>query len=154
MLDRISHVGVVVHDLEQACAFWSEVLGLREFARAEITVEGIRSVFLSVSGTPGEMTVELMQPIDAADMSNAVARRLARKGEGVYHLAVVVDDIPKSSARLQALGIPIIERAPVEGSGAGRWLVPPKAANGVMIEGIEEWSDTGLATGRLRPSDT
>ena len=145
MLDRISHIGVIVRDHVEALGFWRDVLGLKQFAEAEIEVEGIRSIFLSVSGEPGEMTVELMQPLDPSDMNNAVARRLRQKGEGIYHLCVVVDDIPKSSERLKALGIHILERAPVEEGVPGRWLVHPKAANGVMVEGIEEWADTRLA---------
>ena len=145
MLDRISHIGVIVHDHTQALGFWRDVLGLKQFAEAEIAVEGIRSVFLSASGEPGEMTIELMQPLDKSDMNNAVARRLAQKGEGIYHLCVVVDDIPKSTARMKALGMPLLERAPVEDGVPGRWLVHPKAANGVMVEGIEEWRGTGLA---------
>lgn len=148
MLERISHIGVVVQDTEKALGFWRDVLGLKQFATAEIAVEGIRSVFLSVSGTPGEMTVELMEPIDKSDMENPIARRLAKKGEGVYHLAVVVDDIQQTTERLKALGIPILERAPVEDGVAGRWLVHQKAANGVMIEGIEEWSASGLASSK------
>jgi methylmalonyl-CoA/ethylmalonyl-CoA epimerase len=148
MLDRISHVGVVVQDAKKALGFWRDVLGLKQFAEAEIAVEGIRSVFLSVSGKPGEMTVELMEPIDKADTKNPVARRLAEKGEGVYHLAVVVDDVAKTAARLKAAGVPILERPPVGADAGGRWLVHPKAANGVMIEGIEEWSETALAGGR------
>jgi methylmalonyl-CoA epimerase len=142
MLKRISHIGVVVEDLEEALALWRDVFGLKQFAEMDIDVEGIRSVFLSVSGEPGEMTVELMQPKDETDMNNAVARRLAKSGEGFYHLAVVVDDVADAADKLEQSGLQILGRAAIEQGGAGRWLVHPKGANGVMIEGLEEWGAT------------
>jgi methylmalonyl-CoA epimerase len=142
MLKRISHIGVVVEDLEEALALWRDVFGLKQFAEMDIDVEGIRSVFLSVSGEPGEMTVELMQPKDKTDMNNAVARRLAKSGEGFYHLAVVVDDVADAADKLEQSGLQILGRAAIEQGGAGRWLVHPKGANGVMIEGLEEWGAT------------
>jgi catechol 2,3-dioxygenase-like lactoylglutathione lyase family enzyme len=85
MFQRISHIGVVVHDIDAALRIWRDGLGFKPFAEARFDVEGIRSVFLSLSGRPGEMAVELMQPLDETDMSNAVARRLATRGEGFYH---------------------------------------------------------------------
>lgn len=140
MINRISHIGILVSDMERALCIWRDAFGLKPFGEAEIAVEGIRSVFLSVSGEPGEMTVELMEPTDKRDLSNPVARRLAEKGEGFYHLAVVVDDIPATARRLEAAGLPVLTRPPIEADAAGRWLVHPKAANGVMVEGIEEWT--------------
>ena len=140
MFERISHIGVAVHDIEAALRIWRDGLGFRQFAEARFDVEGIRSVFLSLSGKPGEMAIELMQPLDPTDMSNAVARRLATKGEGFYHLALVTDDVAASGQALRARSFAVIDRPAVDGAVQGRWLVNPKAANGVMIEGTEEWS--------------
>jgi methylmalonyl-CoA epimerase len=139
MFQRISHIGIVVHDIESALRVWRDGLGFKQFAEARIEVEGIRSVFLSLSGKAGEMSIELMEPLDKSDMGNALARRLANVGEGFYHLAVVTDDVAASGAALARRGLPIIERPPVAAGAQGRWLVHPKAANGVMIEGTEEW---------------
>ena len=86
MFDRISHIGVVVEDMGQALGVWRDKLGFKQFAEASFEAEGIRSVFLSVSGNSGEMTIELMEPVDKTDMDNPVARRLAKAGEGFYHL--------------------------------------------------------------------
>ena len=140
MFERISHIGVVVHDIDQALRIWRDRLGFKPFAEARFDVEGIRSVFLSLSGQPGEMAIELMQPLDETDMSNAVARRLATRGEGFYHLALVTDDVRASGETLRARSFALLDRPPVDGESQGRWLIPPKAANGVMIEGTEEWS--------------
>jgi methylmalonyl-CoA epimerase len=139
MFDRISHIGVIVHDIEAALRNWRDGLGFKPFAEARFDVEGIRSVFLSLSGKPGEMSIELMEPLDKTDMSNPVARRLAKSGEGFYHLAVVTDDVAASGRVLGERSFAIIARAPLGGATQGRWLIHPKGANGVMIEGIEEW---------------
>jgi len=141
MFQRISHIGIVVHDIESALRVWRDGLGFKQFAEARIEVEGIRSVFLSLSGKAGEMSIELMEPLDKADMSNAVARRLARNGEGFYHLALVTDDVGGSGRALRERSVPLLERPPLPGASQGRWLVHPKGANGVMIEGIEEWRE-------------
>ena len=143
MFRRISHIGIVVNDMDDALAIWRDKLGLKQFHEARFDVEGIRSVFLSVSGEPGEMAIELMEPTDKEDMGNAVARRLKQKGEGIYHLAVVVDDIEATTGELKEKGFPVIERPSVAEGVGGRWLVHPKAANGVMVEGID---GIGLAT--------
>lgn len=144
MFNRISHIGVVVNDMEEALCIWRDRLGFKQFSEAHFDVEGIRSVFLSLSGNPGEMSIELMEPVDKSDMNNPVARRLARHGEGFYHLAVVTDDVAASGRALEERSFPVIDRPPVGAATQGRWLIHPKAASGIMIEGIEEWREGGL----------
>jgi len=143
MFDRISHIGVVVRDMEQALGIWRDKLGFKQFSEAVFDVEGIHSVFLSLSGKSGEMAIELMEPIDKADMSNPVARRLAKSGEGFYHLALVTDDVAATGRALEAKSFAVIDRPPVGSATQARWLIHPKTANGVMIEGIEEWKEGG-----------
>jgi methylmalonyl-CoA epimerase len=134
MINRISHIGVVVQDIDAAVELWTETFGLKVFHRLEIPVEGIRSVFLSPGGTPGEMSIELMEPTDKSDMSNAVARRLAHAGEGFYHLAVEVEDVDGSGKALARQGMTVIERPPALEGDAMRWVVHPKCSNGVLVE--------------------
>lgn len=141
MFQRISHIGIVVNDIGAALRLWRDTLGFVQFASAQFDVEGIRSVFLSLSGESGEMSIELMEPIDKTDMENAVARRLAKSGEGFYQLAVVTDDVAASARALQEKSLSVIRRPPVGSATQDRWLLHPKDANGVMIEGIEEWGE-------------
>ena len=145
MIERISHIGIVVENVAEAEKLWSEVFGLRKFDELEIEAEGIHSVFLSVGGTWNEMTIELMEPLDKSDMSNAVARRRARAGEGFYHLAVDVGDVGRTAAALKERGLPIIERPAISAADAPRWLIHPKAANGVMVEGLERRDGKAVA---------
>ena len=140
MFKRISHIGIVVADREKALSLWRDQFGLKQFAEMRIEVEGIHSVFLSVSGKAGEMGIELMEPLDKSDMSNPVARRLAQKGEGFYHIAVVSGDVGGAGRTLKEGGLTLFERPAVVEGDVGRWLVHPKSANGVMVEGIAEWT--------------
>jgi methylmalonyl-CoA/ethylmalonyl-CoA epimerase len=139
VFDRISHIGILVADREKALSIWRDQFGLKQFAEMKIEVEGIHSVLLSVSGNAGEMAIELMEPLDKTDMSNPVARRLAEKGEGFYHIAVVVDNVAEAGEQLKQRGLRLVERPSVAEGDAARWLVHPRAANGVMVEGVEEW---------------
>jgi methylmalonyl-CoA epimerase len=134
MIQRISHIGIVVHDLETAVRLWTETFGLKVARRLEIPVEGIRSVLVSAGGTLEEMAIELMEPTDLSDMDNAVARRLARKGEGFYHLALEVEDVAGSGTVLKGRDLTVIDRPPAIEGEEMRWLVHPKSSNGVMVE--------------------
>ena len=133
---RISHIGVLVHDADAATGIWTGAFGLEKIEERRIDVEGIRSVFLSVGGTWDEMVIEIMEPLDKSNMDNALSRRLARAGEGFYHLCVEVDDVEASGAELAARGMTVLMRDPIDADGSPRWLVHPQDANGVMVESI------------------
>ena len=113
MFERISHIGVVVDDLEAATKHWCETYGLKVYSEYSTEAEDIKAVLMSVSGEPGEMSIELLEPLDKSDMGNAVARRLARSGEGFYHLAVEVGDVEQTARQLRDDGRTVIERDPV-----------------------------------------
>jgi len=143
MTRKITHIGVVVHDLGAAIQQWSENFGFKEIHRADIEVEGLRTAMLSPNGLPGEMAVELIEPIDKGDLKNAVARHLAKNGEGFYHLAIATDDIAGSGDALEHKAIKVIKLPPapigaalqgIVAEGTGRRVVHPKAASGILIE--------------------
>jgi len=136
MIKRMSHIGILVNDLEAAAKLWTEVFGLVQFDAMEIAVEGIRNVFLSVGGTANEMAIELIEPLDKSDMSNALAKRLAHSGEGFYHLAVDVADVAATGRALEAAGLRVIPRPPISEAYTPRWLTHPKSSTGVMVEGM------------------
>jgi methylmalonyl-CoA/ethylmalonyl-CoA epimerase len=82
------------------------------------------------------MVIEIMEPLDPSDMDNALSRRLAKSGEGFYHLCLEVDDVEASGRELAARGMTVLMREPVEAGASPRWLVHPKDANGVMVESV------------------
>ena len=134
--NRISHIGILVHDADAATKLWTESFGLRKVEDRTIAVEGIRSVFLSVGGTWEEMVIEIMEPLDKSNLRNALAKRLATVGEGFYHLCIEVDDVEATGGELAARGMRVLMREPIEARASRRWLIHPKDANGVMIEAL------------------
>jgi len=134
--NKISHIGVLVHDADAATKHWTESFGFTKFEDRTIEVEGIRSVFISVGGTWDEMVIEIMEPLDKANMDNALSRRLATVGEGFYHLCLDVDDVDASGKELLARGMTVMTRAPIDAAASSRWLVHPRDANGVMVEAL------------------
>jgi len=133
---KISHIGVLVHDAGRATTLWTDSFGLKKVEERTIDVEGIRSVFLSVGGTWDEMVIEIMEPLDKANMDNALSKRLATVGEGFYHLCIEVDDVEASGKELVARDMTVLMRDPISAEASGRWLVHPKDANGVMVEAL------------------
>lgn len=133
---KISHIGVLVHDADAATKLWTESFGFKKFEDRKIEVEGVRSVFISVGGTWGEMVIEIMEPLDKSDMDNALSKRLATVGEGFYHLCIEVDDVEASGKELVARGMTVLMRDPIDADASPRWLVHPKDANGIMVESI------------------
>lgn len=131
----MSHIGIVVEDLDQAVGEWCERYGLVNIGEEVVEVEGVRNAFLSAGPSREEATcIELIEPLDKSDMSNAIARRLANSGEGLYHAAFFVDDPTTDGEKLREHGVVVIDR---EASGEGeraRAVIHPKSANGLMLE--------------------
>jgi lactoylglutathione lyase/methylmalonyl-CoA/ethylmalonyl-CoA epimerase len=143
MSRQILHIGVLVHDLEAAIPRWEKNFGFKLTHRENIDAEGIRTAMLSPNGRHGETGVELIEPMDQADMSNPIARRLAQSGEGFYHLAMTVDDVREAGQALRALAVTVIEREPATLGAALQGLVDPATcrqivhpgdSNGILVE--------------------
>ena len=130
MITRMSHFGIVVNNLEESTKLWTETYGLKVLKSGRVDAEGIRNLFLIV----GNSYIELMEPTDKQDTNNAIARRLATKGEGIYHVALVVDDLEKTGSELEERGIVLTRRVPIEDEPEGRIVVHPKCASGVLLE--------------------
>jgi len=140
-MKKITHVGVLVRDLDAAIARWGELFGYREIKRMEVPSEGLRSVFLSRDGTPDQFMVELVQVVDEADTGNPVARRLRDHGEGMLHLCMVDEDTGTVARELEAQGVRFAARPTSTGRGDDRLILSPRATNGAMVEILSqrEW---------------
>lgn len=137
-MKRITHVGVLVHDLDADIARWAQLFGYREIKRMEVPPEGLRSVFLSRDGTPDQFMVELVQVVDEADTANPVARRLREHGEGMLHLCMVDEDTGVVARELEAQGVRFAARPTSTGRGDDRLILSPRATNGAMVEILSE----------------
>lgn len=141
-MKKITHVGVLVKDLEAAIAQWASLFGYREIKRMEVPPEGLRSVFLSRDGTPDHFMVELVQVVDEADGANPVSKRLREHGEGMLHLCMVDEDTGEVARELQKRGVRFAARPTSTGRGDDRLILSPRATNGAMVEILSsrEWA--------------
>lgn len=122
----IAHVGIAVEHLEEALAFYRDVLGLTPTA-PEI-VDGARVVALPV----GDAQVELLAPVST---DSPVARFLARRGPGIHHLCLRVPDLDRALAACRAGGYQLVDETPRMGQGGHRIaFVHPKSTAGILLE--------------------
>jgi methylmalonyl-CoA epimerase len=124
----LDHVGIAVGDLSQALAFYRDALGLEVQAPEEVPSQRVRAPVVPV----GEATLELLEPT-APD--SPIAKSVAKRGPGLHHLTLRVDDIHAALARLRARGIRLIDEHPRPGAeGALIAFVHPASTHGVLVE--------------------
>lgn len=139
MPSSISHIGIVVADLDRATREWCDRYGMRLVSTIESESEGVKSNFISFEESRGAATcIELIEPLDPDDLSNPVARRLAKRGEGFMQLAFAVDDARAEGNRLRAEGVGAVDAEPFADGAGPRVLVLPDDANGTILE-LLEW---------------
>jgi methylmalonyl-CoA epimerase len=124
----LDHIGIAVGDLQPSLAFFRDVLGLHVEASEDVTAQKVRATFVST----GPSTLEFLE---ATAPDSPIARYLEKRGAGLHHVALRVDDIAAALAHLRSRGIRLIDEQPRP--GAERALVAfihPSAANGVLVE--------------------
>ena len=128
---KIEHIGIATHTLDDALRFWRDALGLEVVDIEEVAEQGVRVAMLPL----GEPRIELLEPTGA---DSPVAKFLEKRGQGIHHIAVRVDDIRATLQRLKEQGARLIDESPRV--GAGNCLVAfihPSSANGVIVELVE-----------------
>ncbi|HUV88767.1 MAG TPA: methylmalonyl-CoA epimerase [Anaerolineae bacterium] len=128
MNPSIHHIAIAVHDLQAALAFYQDALGLEVTERREVPEEGVEIAFLPA----GEGEIELLQPLNEA---SSVAQFLERRGEGLHHVCLAVQDVEAAMERLRAAGARLLSEEPrVNVHGTRYVFVHPKSAHGVLLE--------------------
>jgi len=124
---RIAHVGIVVRDLDAAIQTYRLLLD-REPKVEDVPGQGMLEAVFEF----GQSRLELMQPTTP---DSPVGRFLARRGEGLHHVAIEVEDIEIALARAKKMGLLLVDEKPRRGSGGSRIaFVHPKGMNGVLLE--------------------
>jgi methylmalonyl-CoA/ethylmalonyl-CoA epimerase len=125
---RIDHIAVLVDDLEKTLSFWRDALGMEMSHIEDVPAEKSMVAFLPLGGSE----VELVKPTSD---DSGLARYLEKRGPGMHHICLEVDDIQGMLNRLKEAGVQLINETPVTGSGGKKYaFVHPKSANGVMVE--------------------
>jgi methylmalonyl-CoA/ethylmalonyl-CoA epimerase len=124
----LDHIGIAVGDLSQALAFYRDALGLEVEPPEDVPSQRVRAHFVPV----GEATIELLEPTSA---DSPIARFIEKRGPGVHHVTLRVDDIRGTLAGLKARGVRLIDQEPREGAeGALIAFVHPASTHGVLVE--------------------
>ena len=131
MIRKVNHFAIVVHNIEEALQVYEGALGLELAEVKEMPEQAVRIAFLPV----GESEIELVEPLTA---ESGVARFLEKRGEGLHHICLEVDDIEAALQDLAAQGIRLIDEQPRQGAHGRVAFLHPRSAHGVLIELIEK----------------
>jgi methylmalonyl-CoA/ethylmalonyl-CoA epimerase len=134
-IKRIDHIAVVVSDIEAALAFWRDALGMDLSHLEDVPTENSQVAFLPV----GDSEIELVLPTSP---DTGLSRYLEKRGPGMHHICLEVDDLQAMLLRLKQKGVQLINEEPVSGSNGKKYaFIHPKSAFGVMVELYELPSD-------------
>ena len=124
----LDHIGIAVRDVEQALAFYRDALGLDVEAPEDVVSQGVRAHFIPT----GAASLELLE---SAAGDSAIARYLEKRGPGLHHITLRVEDIHAALAQLSARSVRLIDDVPRPGAeGALVAFIHPSAAHGVLVE--------------------
>lgn len=124
----VDHIGIAVNSIQESLSFWEETLGIRCTGVEEVPEQKVKTAFLPLKDTE----IELLEPM-AED--SPVAKFIAKKGEGIHHLAIRVDELEAALAELKEKGIRLIDEKPRRGAGGALIaFIHPAATGGVLLE--------------------
>ena len=128
---KLEHIGIATRSLEDALIFWRDALGLEATHTEVVEEQKVRVAMRPV----GEPRIELLEPTSS---DSAVAKFLEKRGAGIHHIAVRVDDIRATLLRLKESGARLIDESPRVGAGGCLVaFVHPSSAGGVLLELVE-----------------
>ena len=127
-MNKIEHIGIAVTDINAAGAIYEKLLNTSIYKVEDVTSEYVKTAFLQ----SGPNKIELLE---AMNDDSAIAKFIAKKGEGIHHIAFDVADIKAEMARLKSEGFVLLNDEPKPGADDKLvCFVHPKSANGVLIE--------------------
>jgi methylmalonyl-CoA epimerase len=133
----LDHVGIAVQDIQKAIAFYGEALGLEVHGPEEVAGERVRVHAVPVGGSWLEL-------LEATAADSAIAAYVARRGPGIHHVTLRVEDIRAALAHLSARGVRLINSEPRPGAeGSLVAFIHPSSAHGVLVE-LKQRAEPGL----------
>jgi methylmalonyl-CoA/ethylmalonyl-CoA epimerase len=127
-IKSVNHVAVVVDNMEKALSFWCDALGMELHELRDVPAEKSQVAFLPLAGSE----VELVTPTSD---DSGIAKYLSKRGPGMHHLCLEVDDIVGMLAQLQARGVRLINAEPrITADGKQYAFIHPESTSGVLVE--------------------
>jgi methylmalonyl-CoA/ethylmalonyl-CoA epimerase len=136
MFMRIDHIGIACRDLEEKIAFFSETFELTVVAREVNEEQGVKEAMLHIAdGEGGGSYIQLLEPLSE---DSPVGKFLAKRGEGVHHVAFGVPDIDDAMTRIGGRGVRLLDEHPRHGSmGSEIAFLHPKDMGGMLTELVQ-----------------
>ena len=129
---KISHLGIATKGIDEALKFWQDALGLENIHAEVVAEQKVRVAMLPI----GETRIELLE---ATSEDSPIAKFIEKRGGGIHHIAVEVENIEESLAKLKAEGARLIDEQPRIGAeGCLIAFVHPSSTGGVLLELIQE----------------
>ena len=128
---KIDHIGIAVKSLSDAVKVYEQAVGLKLAGYDEVDEQGVRVAMLDI----GESRIELLEPTRP---DSPVEKFMTRRGEGIHHIAIRVDNIEQALERLKTAGIRLIDEKPKQGAHNTRIaFIHPASTHGVLMELVE-----------------
>lgn len=128
---KINHLGIATNGIDEALKFWADALGLENVHTETVDDQKVRVAMLPI----GESRIELLEPTSE---DSPISKFLAKRGGGIHHIAVEVDDIEAALAKLKSEGARLIDEQPRIGAeGCLVAFVHPSSTNGVLLELVQ-----------------
>ena len=125
---RIAHIGIAVRDADAALKLYQKVLGLEPSSIETVESQKVKTIHIPI----GESSIELLE---STSPDGVVAKFIEKRGEGIHHIALEVEDIRDTLKKMKAAGFQLIDEKPRPGSGNMLIaFIHPRSTNGVLIE--------------------
>jgi len=133
-MNKIEHIGIAVNSIDVAGNLYQRLLNTSIYKVEEVATEGVKTAFLQT----GPNKIELLE---ALNPDSPIAKYIAKKGEGIHHIAFEVDDIRAEMARLKSENFILLSDEPRQGADNKLvCFIHPKSAGGVLIELVQDAS--------------
>ncbi|HEX5168188.1 MAG TPA: methylmalonyl-CoA epimerase [Cyclobacteriaceae bacterium] len=131
-MEKLEHIGIAVRNLEESNVLFAKLLGKEHYKIEVVESEGVRTSFFEVNGVKIEL-------LEATNENSAISKFIAKRGEGIHHLAFEVKNIEEEINEYKSKGFELINEVPKQGADNRRiCFLHPKTTNGVLIEFCEE----------------
>jgi methylmalonyl-CoA epimerase len=128
---KIDHIGIAVRSIQEVLELYEGALELRVSGYEDVEEQGVRVAMIPI----GESRIELLEPLRA---DSPVEKFMSKRGEGIHHISVCVDNIESALERFKAAGIRLIDSTPKRGAGNSRIaFIHPAGMHGVLLELVE-----------------
>ncbi len=129
---KIDHLGIATREINEALKFWQDALGLENIHTEEVVEQKVLTAMLPI----GDTRIELLEPTSP---DSPISKFLEKRGGGIHHIAVEVENIEESLAALKARGVKLIDETPKAGAGGCLIaFVHPSSTNGVLLELVQK----------------